>query len=137
MSLRSVCHALFIVCIVQCFLGLPTRFLVAMFGRALPLNVAFLVGEDSGSLKVCISSLCCDALIWVDICSIRLRLLPSASAACVLTSLLVLFLSTKVVWMFSIFRSPLSWNVSSFRSCALVRYIVSSAYVSLVLTTAL
>ena len=64
---RSNRHALLIVCTVQCFLGLPTRFFDAMFGRARPLNVAFLVGEVSGSLKVCIRSLCCDALIWVDI----------------------------------------------------------------------
>ena len=66
MSLRSKCHARFMVSIVQCLRGLPTRFLVAMLGCALPMKVACLVGAIVGSLSVCISSLCWDAFICVD-----------------------------------------------------------------------
>ena len=108
MSLRSVCQALFMVCIVQCLRGLPTRFLVAMLGCALPVKVACLVGAVVGSLSMCISSLCWDALTCVDTFSIRLRLEPSWCDACLLTSLLVFSLSMYVVLSFSLCRSPLS-----------------------------
>ena len=127
MSLRSKCHARFMVSIVQCLRGLPTRFFLAMLGCALPMKVACLVGAVAGSLSVCISSWCCDVFTCVYTCSIRFRLAPSWCAACFLTSLLVFFLSMYVVFSFSIFRSPFSWNVSSLLSCIFVRCMVSSA----------
>ena len=136
--LRSCRHARFMVCIVQCFRGRPTLLVEEMFGRApSPLKVAFLVGAVTGSRSVCTSSLCCAAFTWVDTLSMRFLFCPKARAAFSLTCLLVLALSMYVVCILRIFRSPFSWKVSSLRSCALVRYMVSSAYVSLVFTIAL
>ena len=57
----------------------------------------------------------------------RFRFCPKARAAFSLTCLLVLALSMYVVCILRIFRSPFSWNVSSFRSCVFVRYMVSKA----------
>ena len=130
MSLRILCHVLFISWMVQCFLGLPTRLLRAMFGLAVsPVNVAFLVGVPVGSLSVCRKRVCCALLICVDTFSIRLRgwCLPIALAARFRTRLLVFLRSMKVVCILRIFLRPLSWKVSSLCSCFLVRYMVSKA----------
>ena len=92
MSWRSVRQAFFIICTVQCFLGLPTRLVRESRGFALgPLNVAFLVGAVVGSLSMCMSSLCCASLICCDMLGIMVWpfLASSFMAASSLTLLLV------------------------------------------------
>ena len=70
---RSCRHARFIVCIVQCCLGLPTLFFRPMFGRPfVPLKVACRVGAFGSSRSMCISRMCCLSLMYVDILGIRL-----------------------------------------------------------------
>ena len=101
------------VCMVQCFLGRPTRLVECMLGAALSfLNVACRVGASGGSLRVCRSSVCWACFICDETFGIRdgisvlfplpfpfpLRLSAyRTSAALLRTSLFVLALSMKVV----------------------------------------
>ena len=119
-TLSRICfHARFMVWTVQCLRGRPTRFLRDRFGMPLgPMKVACLVGASGGSLRMCISSFCCDRLISAKILGMLVggplplpRPLPfplalggqRILAARSRTRLLVLLRSMKVVCILNIF----------------------------------